>query len=190
MNDHDVYELIGIDPHELAASDEPGRVAWEAGRGGRRPDELIELASSWPGWPRCECVGCGCDQPATTTDDASVPVCDDCAYYTVTDDGDVLCSRCEGTEYVTETCGAGGQTRTYLRQSPPEEPPSDPDGEWACYWETVDGGRLVSRHATREQAEQAVRAKDWPPPWDHTQYLCGYGVRRLVDDEWVPVDDE
>ena len=66
----------------------------------------------------------------------------------------------------------------------------DPEGEWACWWETVcDDAHLESRHATREEAQQACESHDWPGLDDSTHYLCGYGVRRLVDGEWVQVDD-
>lgn len=43
--------------------------------------------------PACLCTGCGCDEPATGTDDAGVNVCDECADYSSTEDGDVICSR-------------------------------------------------------------------------------------------------
>ena len=100
-------------------------------------------------------------------------------------------SRCGDVEIVTEGCGAGNQTRSYARIRPPEMPDEDADGEWACYWDTVgEGARVVSRHATREDAEQAVAAHDWPRPGDHTQYLCGYEVRTLVDGRWVRGEDE
>jgi hypothetical protein len=57
----------------------------------RAPGELVFLEyrslrdlSRWhnlEGWPEYECVSCGCDKPATTTDDASVPVCGECSEY-------------------------------------------------------------------------------------------------------------
>jgi len=134
----------------------------------------------------CECYACGgCTEPAVTTDQG-VPVCAECADYVVDDDGEVHCARCDDVEIITESCGAGDQCRTYVRLAPPAMPEPDPDGEWACYWDTVgDGAHVVSRHPTRESAAQAVAAHDWPPPGDHTSYLCGYGVRRIVDGEWV-----
>jgi hypothetical protein len=143
------------------------------------------------GWPGCECSGCGCSEPATCTDDQGIPTCAACQDYTTTDDGEVLCGNCTGVETVVESCGAGNQTRTYLRQTPPPEPETDPAGEWACYWETVgDDAHVVSRHATSDLASQAVAAKDWPGPGDHTRYLCGYEVRQLVGGEWCQVDED
>ena len=134
---------------------------------------------------RCTCSSCGCDELATHYDsDAGDRVCAECRDYTCDENGEVYCSRCPETEYVLD----GG--RTYLRLSPPEMPKEDPDGAWACYWETsCDDAHVVSRHSSIEEAEQAVEAHDWPPPGDHTVYLCGYGIRELVDGEWVRVDD-
>jgi len=63
----------------------------------------------------CECCGCDCGEPATTTDDSGTPVCAACSCYAIDDDGDVHCARSGGIEQVTECCGAGGQTRTYYR---------------------------------------------------------------------------
>jgi hypothetical protein len=60
------------------------------------------------GWPKCQCCSCGCDDPATTTDDASVPVCEACAEYTTDGDGDVICSRMDRTaELISEIEEAG-----------------------------------------------------------------------------------
>ena len=170
---------------EAAASGKIGKLAFRALRD-ERDDETLQAL---PGWPECQCSACGCAEPATTTDDGGVPVCDECADYAVDDDGDVHCARCGDVEIVTESCGAGSQTRSYARIRPPEMPPSDPDGEWACYWDTVgDDAHVVSRHSTREEAEQAMAAHDWPGPTDHTAYLCGYTVRHLVDGEWRQAD--
>ena len=134
---------------------------------------------------RCTCSSYKCDELATHYDsDAGDRVCAECRDYTCDENGEVYCSRCPETEYVLD----GG--RTYLRLSPPEMPKEDPDGAWACYWETsCDDAHVVSRHSSIEEAEQAVEAHDWPPPGDHTVYLCGYGIRELVDGEWVRVDD-
>jgi len=139
----------------------------------------------------CECQACDCSEVATTSDDGGVPVCAECETYVVDDDGDVHCSRCEDVEIVQESCGAGQQTRTYARLKPPARPDADPAGEWACYWDTVgDDGHIVSRHATREAAEQAVLAHDWPKPGDRTAYLCGYCVRRVDVDGQVLAGEE
>lgn len=139
----------------------------------------------------CECSACHCDEWSTTMDDGGVPVCDACSCYTVDDDGVVHCSQSDDLEAVVETCGAGGQTRSYYRLRPPQPPVSDPAGLWATWWETVgEDSHLVDRYATREDAEQAVASYDWPRPGDHTDYLCGYGVRTLVDEAWVRVGTE
>ena len=172
---------------EAAASNTIGKLAWHALSHERDDEALHEL----PGWPECECTACGCSEPATTTDDGGCAVCAECAEYTVDDDGDVHCMRCGDVEIVTESCGAGNQTRSYARLIPPEMPESDPEGEWACYWDTVgDDAHVISRHATRESAEQAVAAHDWPRPGDRTAYLCGYVVRQLVGGEWTQPEQE
>jgi hypothetical protein len=143
------------------------------------------------GWPECACVACGCSEPATCTDDGGTEVCDACSEYTVDSDGDVHCSNMDDVEVVTESCGAGFQTRSYVRLKPPEMPEEDPEGEWACYWDTVgNDAHVVSRHTTRDEAEQAVASHDWPRPGDHTQYLCGYAVRQLVDGDWIMPEED
>jgi hypothetical protein len=133
---------------------------------------------------RCACLSCGCEELATHYDsDAGDRVCEACIDYVCDDDGEVYCSRNDATEYVQDG------SRSYLRLAPPEMPEEDPEGEWACYWGTCgDDAHVVSRHSSRGEAEQAVKAHDWPPPGDHTKYLCGYEVRELVDDEWVVND--
>jgi hypothetical protein len=109
----------------------------------RRPRESIGEAAFWAlpsdrddtrlhdldGWPQCQCTACGCTELATTTDDCDIPTCAACAEYTTDDDGEIHCSRCDDTEVVVESCGAGGQTRTYIRIRPPEMPPADPHGQ-------------------------------------------------------------
>lgn len=147
-------------------------------------DEIVR------GWPECVCTGCGCTNLATTTDDGGVPVCSECVDYAVDDNGDVVCARTDSDklETVTECCGAGGQTRSYVRLLPPDEPETDDDGQYALWWETVgDDTHLVARYATLDAAQQALAAKDWPAPGDHTNYLCGYGVREMVNDEWEQI---
>jgi hypothetical protein len=174
----------GADPDNIRRSG-PGGAAWDLDW--RNDDSLHSL----DGWPTCECSGCGCDEPATMTDDADVPVCDECSDYALDDAGEVHCSREDDVEIVTESCGAGDQTRSYARMRPPEMPETDPDGEWALYWDTVgDDAHVVDRYATREDAETAVLAKDWPRPGDHTAYLCGYEARQLVDGAWLPLGEE
>ena len=132
------------------------------------------------GWPECACIACGCSEPAACTDEG-VEVCEGCSDYTVDGDGEVHCSQCDDTEVVSDSWG-----RSITRIKPPEEPETDPEGEYACYWDTCgDDAHVVARYSTRETAEQAVAAKDWPGPGDSTNYLCGYVVRELVDGEWV-----
>ena len=97
----------------LAAIDAAGlgAVAWEhlgprAGAGWHDAD----------GWPTCECTACGCCGEPAEAQDEGVAVCAVCADYTVDADGEVVCAGCtDRVERVTESCGAGGQTRTYLR---------------------------------------------------------------------------
>ena len=167
----------------------PGAIAWAAMSGSCDPDDPRVALD---GWPECECSSGQCSEPATRTDDGGTPVCDACADYAVDEDGDVHCASCDSgdVEQVTETCGAGGQTRSYFRLRPPAMPEVDPEGEWGVWWDTVgDDAHLVSRHTTRAAAEQAIAAHDWPRPGDHTQYLCGYGVRHLIDGEWLSDGD-
>ena len=134
---------------------------------------------------RCTCSCCGCDEFATHySQEAGERMCEGCMDYVCDEVGEVLCSLDERTEHVSD----GG--RTCLRIRPPEMPKEYPDGEWALYWSTAgDESRVEARFAAREDAEQAVDASDWPTPGDHTQYLCGYEVRRCVDGRWRCVED-
>lgn len=54
----------------------------------------------------CECPDCGCDEPATTTDDGGNEVCAACAEYATDEDGETHCSRCD--EYTDEGEWTGG----------------------------------------------------------------------------------
>ena len=165
-----------------------GRMVWDKCCNRR---EMVETCASWPGWPTCQCTCCGCDEAAVTTDDGGVEVCEKCAEYTTDDDGCVVCSKDDRTETVTESCGAGNQQRSYVRLKPPEMPESDATGEYCLYWATCgDDNHVVSRYATRDEAEQAVAAKDWPRPGDNTNYLCGYEARQLVDGQWLGLERE
>jgi hypothetical protein len=70
-------------------------------------------------------------------------------------------------------------------------PATDADGEYCLYWETVGNeSHVVARFASKDDAAQAVAAKDWPAPGDHTNYLCGYTVRQLIDGDWMPISEE
>ena len=185
------YRAVDMEGLIAAYKEDPdqiGKWAWDKTN---HREELADICSDWPGWPECQCTGCGCSEPATCTDDSGIPVCAECQEYTTDDDGSVVCSRDERVEIVTESCGAGNQTRSYARLKPPEMPEEDQEGLYALYWETVcDDAHVCKRFATREDAEQAVAAKDWPRPGDNTQYLCGYSIRKLIDGEWQMVPEE
>ena len=171
---------------DAAREGDAGKLVWDKCH---RRDQMVELCASWPGWPECQCTCCGCDEPAVTTDDGGVEVCGACAEYTCDDEGCVVCSKDDRTETVTESCGAGNQMRSYVRIKPPQMPESDATGEYCLYWETVgDDAHCVTRYTTRDEAEQAVAAKDCPRPGDTTNYLCGYAVRQWIDGEWFPVE--
>jgi hypothetical protein len=106
--------------------DEIGKLVWDECHDRRK---MAEMCGDWPGWPECQCTCCGCDEPATCTDDGGIEVCDACQDYTTDDEGTVICSRDERTEVVCESCGAGNQTRSYVRLKPPEMPETDDAGE-------------------------------------------------------------
>lgn len=169
-----------------------GEIAWHEMSGPCEPDDP---RVSLDGWPECECSSGACREPATRIDEGGTPVCDACADYVIDVQGDIHCASCDSddVEQVVESCGAGDQTRSYYRMRPPAMPESDPDGEWCVWWETAGSdSHVVERYATRAAAEQAVAAHDWPRPGDHTQYLCGYTVRRLAADgeTWTYAEEE
>lgn len=71
----------------------------------------------------------------------------------------------------------------------------DPEGEFALYWETVleDAGEHTrySTHAAAVAAAELAQAQfdvANPTSGGGVNYLCGYSVRRLVDEDWVAVD--
>lgn len=72
----------------------------------------------------------------------------------------------------------------------------DPNGEFALYWETVgDDGGPRRRYSTLEAAtavcSQRQREFDASNPRSGgTTYLCGFGVRHLVDGKWVQIDGD
>lgn len=168
-----------------------GEWMWDNCSSGSDRRDFAASCADWPGWPTCQCSCCGCDEPAVSTDDVGNPTCDACEEYT-TDNGDVICANDSRAETVVESCGAGNQTRSYVRLKPPEMPDeSDADGEYCLYWATCGNeSHVVTRYSTREQAEQAVAAKDWPRPGDNTNYLCGYEARQLVDGQWLPLEQD
>lgn len=182
-------KLCGTDARSLVKYLRHGRSIGEIAWDKADRDEAAELELD--GWPECECTACGCSNPATTTDDGGIPVCWECANYTVDTDGDVHCMRCGDVEMVSESCGAGNQMRSYARLIPPAMPDADPDGTYSVWWETVgDDAHLVARYTTGDLAKQAVEAHDFPAPGDHTNYLCGYGVRELISGRWASVEEE
>lgn len=91
--------------------------------------------------PTCACTGCGCDDQATRTDDQGYPVCDECADYTVDEDGDVVCSRMTDggtTCHVCEQTIAWGSIRTHRSGQP-----NDRTGTCGCVnhvWREEDRG--------------------------------------------------
>ena len=113
----DLIEAAKAKPHYGTEGDRLGELVWHECH-----DRTNEALHGLPGWPECECCGCGCSEPATCTDDGGVPVCGECLDYTLDDDGQVVCSRDERVEIVTESCGAGNQTRSFARLKPPAEP--------------------------------------------------------------------
>ena len=80
------------------------------------PAAAQTLADRYPeDWPLCACAIC--TDPATTIEpEVGELSCVGCTDYAVDDDGDVHCAHCDDdVEVVTESCGAGQQTRTYCR---------------------------------------------------------------------------
>lgn len=85
----------------------------------------------------------------------------------------------------------GKSAEDFLGAAMEAEAVEDEDGEFAVYWETVgEDADVVSRHADFEAASAAaqIRQKNLEEsnPGD---LLCGYGVRVLVDGEWVETDE-
>jgi hypothetical protein len=71
----------------------------------------------------------------------------------------------------------------------------DPEGEYCVYWETVleDAGPL-KRYSTLEDATAVCDqfAREFcqsNPSGGGTTYLCGHGVRQLIDGEWCLIED-
>jgi hypothetical protein len=72
----------------------------------------------------------------------------------------------------------------------------DADGEYCVYWETVGNDEhVIQRYSTKEAAEAVCSQKNREfsasnPNGGGTTYLCGYGVRVLVDSKWQRSEDE
>jgi len=69
--------LAGTDARTLVeqirAGQTVGDVMW---RRLDRDDRRAAADLGLNGWPECVCAGCGCSEPATTTDDGGYPVCE------------------------------------------------------------------------------------------------------------------
>lgn len=67
----------------------------------------------------------------------------------------------------------------------------DEGGGYAVYWETVgDDAHVVARYSDRDAAEAVCAQKNREfsarnPSGGGTTYLCGFGVRELVNGKWV-----
>lgn len=67
----------------------------------------------------------------------------------------------------------------------------DPDGEYCVFWHTVfDESGNEDRYATQEDAEAVAAERDREFAAAHPgQKIRGYGVRQLVNGEWVTIED-
>lgn len=66
------------------------------------------------------------------------------------------------------------------------------DGDWCVYWLTGgDDEHVVARYDSEDAATAACdgRNRNLARQYPGGNLLCGYAVRRLVDGEWVAVDD-
>ena len=93
--------------------------------------------------------------------------------------------------------GAGQSAESYL-DAKLEEAASegeDEEGEYALYWETsLEDAGECARYATYAAAMAAAELAQSQfdsanPAGGGVSYLCGFSVRRLVDGEWVAVDE-
>lgn len=169
---------------ESAVDTGPGRLLYDIGH--RRDELATELAGGSEqivrGWPECICVGCDCTDLATTSDDGGNPCCAACADYIVDDDGGVI-------------CGKHGDPKEQVAEARKQiaDAGRDADGEFCVYWETVgDDSGARSRYSTAESALAACAlAQDGfdasNPRSGGVTYLCGFGVRQLVDDRWEEI---
>jgi hypothetical protein len=122
----------------------------------------------------------------TTDDGGGGDECDDTEYSSESEARDAA-------ELYAEECHvgeAGEDAADYLRRQQ-EQLAGEPmaDGDWCVYWETVleDAGPR-ERYATAEQAEAAAALlNDELHRHNPGQLLCGFGVRELVDGDWIQV---
>lgn len=84
--------------------DDPEAVEYTMRR--RGPREIIARERRGSSLIDCQCQ-CECGEYATTSDDTSVDVCDECAQYAVDEDGEVVCSRDERYRDDGEWTGGG-----------------------------------------------------------------------------------
>lgn len=94
---------------DIAEADVRAQAASWAEQGEPCDEAQIEMAVEYVSavraeHDRCHC-GCGCSEPATTTDDSGERVCDECASYLVDDGGEVVCSRRTASWTVCHVCG-------------------------------------------------------------------------------------
>ncbi len=101
-------------------------------------DDTIEIEEE----KTCTCGGCGCTEPATTTDDGGAPCCEPCADYYVADEGEVVCARMQTADTPCRHCGGDiewGRIQTRQWEANWRE------GECECRrWKQEDrGGRWI-----------------------------------------------
>ena len=98
--------------------------------------------------PTCECA-CGCVESATTTDDGGIPVCDVCATYMVTDDGDIVC-RGMGLGETCHVCRASIQWGGIRTGDPGSGASNYRDGTCECgedAWRVEEAGGSWDRYS-------------------------------------------
>lgn len=67
------------------------------------------------------------------------------------------------------------------------------NGEYAVYWETVcDDERVVARYSSFEAAKAVCSQynREFNARNGGSDTLCGFGVRCLVDNKWIVVDND
>jgi hypothetical protein len=105
---------------------------------------LEELLEQYP--VRCSCSDCGgCDEPATTTDDAGNDVCDECSVYMALRTGENVCSRATDDFTVCHECGETIDWSGVLTG-----PPDHRLGDCKCgksAWRNDENGGSWDRHS-------------------------------------------